>query len=223
MTRLLPLPLADTGRARAAARVNPMSNPGFETADFTGWTQSGDTGFTFVNAARPVVHSGRYDALFGPSGLGALEQDVAAAPEAALAIGFWLRNLATSTSVFHAALNGIDLLHLPDAPAFDWTANRFVATASASGRNTLTFTATHDLSYFARDSVWTVVASRQPWWWRRTIGCPGPPRATARLTPRRPDASVAARVCDGRVISADRPARCRPAVRRRGRGSRRRW
>jgi hypothetical protein len=159
MTRLLPLPLADTGRARATARVNLISNPGFETGDFTGWTQSGDTGFTFVNAARPVVHSGRYGALLGPSGLGVLEQDFAAAPDAALAIGFWLRNLATSTNVFHAALNGIDLLSLQDAPAFDWTEYRFVATGSASGRNTLTFAATHGLSYFALDSVCAVVAS----------------------------------------------------------------
>jgi hypothetical protein len=158
MTRLLPLPLADVSPAIAESRTNLIINPGFETGDFTGWTQSGDTGFTFVNAARPVVHSGGYGALLGPSDLGMLEQGFAAPPDAVLAIGFWLRNLATATSFFSASLNGAELFSLSDAPGFDYTEYRFVATGSGSGRNTLTFAARHGLSYFALDTV-SVVAS----------------------------------------------------------------
>lgn len=159
MSRLLPLPLADVSPALAAAPTNLIVNPGFETGDFTGWTQSGDTGFTFVNAARPVVHSGRYGALLGPNGTGVLEQVFAAPPDAVLALGFWLRNLASATNFFSAALNGTELLTISNETAFDYTEYRFVATGSASGCNTLTFAARHGLSYFALDAVFVVVAS----------------------------------------------------------------
>lgn len=159
MTRLLPLPLADVSPALAESRTNLIINPGFETGDFTGWTQSGDTGFTFVNAARPVVHSGGYGALLGPSDMGMLEQGFAAPPDAVLAIGFWLRNLATAANFFSASLNGTELLRCRNEAAFDFTGYRFVATGSASGRNTLTFAARHGVSYFALDAVFVVVAS----------------------------------------------------------------
>lgn len=79
MTRLLALPRADVSPCLAESRTNLIISPGFEIGDFTGWTQSGDTGFTFVNAAKPVVHSGGYGALLGPGDLGFLEQGFATA------------------------------------------------------------------------------------------------------------------------------------------------
>ncbi|WP_439578574.1 hypothetical protein [Elioraea sp.] len=160
MTRLLPLPLAVTGPALAvaAARSNLIINPGFETGDFTGWTQSGDTGFTFVNAARPAVHSGGYGALLGPSGVGFLEQSFTTAPNAVLAIGFWLKNLSISRNFFSVILNGTELFSLSNAAAFDYTEYRFVVTGSASGCNTLTFASRHGIAYFALDAVFVTAA-----------------------------------------------------------------
>jgi hypothetical protein len=44
-----------------AAQANIVTNPGFETGDFTGWTLSGDTSFTFVEGFFP--HSGSFSAF----------------------------------------------------------------------------------------------------------------------------------------------------------------
>ena len=38
-----------------AAQANIVTNPGFETGDFTGWTLSGDTSFTFVERVLPTL------------------------------------------------------------------------------------------------------------------------------------------------------------------------
>ncbi len=45
---------------------NLVANCGFETGDFTGWTQSGNLGFTGV--ASGVAFSGTYGAYLGPVG-----------------------------------------------------------------------------------------------------------------------------------------------------------
>jgi PEP-CTERM motif len=47
---------------------NVIVNCGFETGDFTGWTQGGNTGFTGVTSSAPYVNSGTYGAYLGPIG-----------------------------------------------------------------------------------------------------------------------------------------------------------
>ncbi|HVP55787.1 MAG TPA: PEP-CTERM sorting domain-containing protein [Candidatus Eisenbacteria bacterium] len=47
---------------------NLVVNCGFEAGDFTGWTQSGNTGFTGVTSIAPYVNSGTYGAYLGPVG-----------------------------------------------------------------------------------------------------------------------------------------------------------
>ena len=46
---------------------NFIVNCGFETGDFTGWTRSGNLGFTFVSGA-PYNFSGNFGAQLGPIG-----------------------------------------------------------------------------------------------------------------------------------------------------------
>lgn len=157
-TRLQPLFLANVRVGPASAPTNLIQNSGFESGDFTGWRQSGDTSFTFVNAAKPVVHSGRHAAFLGPSEQGVLEQDFAAEPNAVLAISFWLSNFAQSRNVFSMALNGTEMFCVRNAKAFGYTPYRFLATGTLCGRNTLSFAVQHCRSYFALDSVFVIAA-----------------------------------------------------------------
>ena len=63
-----------TSPAWAAASIcdsiagNVIVNCGFETGDFTGWTLTGNTGFTGVTSGSPYVNSGTYGAYLGPVG-----------------------------------------------------------------------------------------------------------------------------------------------------------
>jgi hypothetical protein len=67
-----------------ASAQNLVANPGFETGDFTGWTQGGNTGATFVTAGPFdgfLPHSGNFFAALGPVGSdGTLSQDLATTP-----------------------------------------------------------------------------------------------------------------------------------------------
>jgi hypothetical protein len=47
---------------------NLVTNCGFETGNFSGWTLSGNTGFTGVTSSAPYVNSGTYGAYLGPVG-----------------------------------------------------------------------------------------------------------------------------------------------------------
>ena len=52
--------------AGIASAQNLLDNPGFETGDFSGWTRSGNSGFTSIITS--PVNSGSYAASFGPIG-----------------------------------------------------------------------------------------------------------------------------------------------------------
>jgi hypothetical protein len=65
-------------------------NGGFETGDFTGWTQSGNTDFTFVDG---LPHSGSFAAWFGPTGsLGFLSQTLTTIPGETDELHYWLQH-----------------------------------------------------------------------------------------------------------------------------------
>ena len=75
---------------------NLVTNPGFETGDFTGWLISGNTSFTNV-AACP--HSGNYGACLGPIGSNGFlfQQIIPTTPGQAYDVSFWLENIYNST------------------------------------------------------------------------------------------------------------------------------
>src|ERR1700730_10015968 len=64
---LLAIPLFGIALCASAIPIdNIVTNGGFETGDFTGWTQSGNTGFTGVDT--DSAHSGNFGAFSGPTG-----------------------------------------------------------------------------------------------------------------------------------------------------------
>src|SRR5713226_6733032 len=71
------------------ARANLITNPGFETGDFSGWIQFGNVGFTGVDGGLP--HSGSFAAFLGPVGsLGFLSQTLATTPGIRYDLRFFL-------------------------------------------------------------------------------------------------------------------------------------
>lgn len=73
-------------------------NGGFETGDFTGWTQSGDTSWDAVMTAGVFVYSGTYGGRFGSTTGSSLEQQVPTLL-GAYDLSFWYRSLGDVNEV----------------------------------------------------------------------------------------------------------------------------
>src|SRR5258708_34860523 len=62
------------------AKANLITNPGFETGNFTGWTQSGDTSFTGVAGVFIIApHSCSFQSVLGNERPGFLSHMIALA------------------------------------------------------------------------------------------------------------------------------------------------
>jgi PEP-CTERM motif len=135
---------------------NLLVNCGFETGDFTGWTQSGNTGFTGVSTGI-YAYSGNYGAFLGPEGSdGYLSQNVGAPGVTVYFVSFWLEQLNSGgPNDFTVYWNGVDVgPDLFDANAFGFTQIAGVLPGnSCVGCNTITFAFRNDTSYWGLDSV----------------------------------------------------------------------
>jgi hypothetical protein len=138
--------------------VADVTNGGFETGDFTGWTQAGNEGFTGVDSATP--HSGTFGAFFGPIGsTGSITQTLATTAGQNYTISFWLANeggvVETDQNSFQALFGGNILMTLTNAPASEYTLYTLAGTASGASTD-LTFEFRNDLSFWDLDDVQAV-------------------------------------------------------------------
>jgi protein with PEP-CTERM/exosortase system signal len=130
------------------AKANLIVNGGFETGDFDGWTQTDNTGFTFVNGER---HSGKFAAWFGAGSLGGILQSFATTTGATYRFDFWLRNTG-SPSQAQVFWNGLEILALSDPGDFGYKHYQF--TEKAIGASTeIKFLFENTPSWYRLDDV----------------------------------------------------------------------
>jgi hypothetical protein len=150
--RLTIVPLALVLSAATLSAGNLVINGGFETGDFSGWTQGGNLSGTFVSTNN--VHSGTYAGWFGAVGSdGYLSQILTTSAGASYTLDFWLTNLGAPTNDFSVSWDGgTALLSLVNADPFGYTEYTFSGLVG-TGADTLSFAIRQDPSYYALDDV----------------------------------------------------------------------
>lgn len=130
-----------------------VTNGGFETGDFSGWTELGNTGFVGVNTLLP--HSGTYSAYMGNIGTNGylLQQLLTTQAGHSYDLSFWLKNDfgVPPTAIFNAYWNGA-LVFASTGGAFDWTNFSSVHVALFPGTQ-LAFEFRNDPSFWHLDDV----------------------------------------------------------------------
>jgi hypothetical protein len=129
----------------ATARGEAITNGGFETGNFSAWTQGGDPSFTIVvtfgaYGDLPGPHSGADWAALGPDQAdGTLSQTVSVIAGTTYDFSFWLVNDGSTPidNHFYAAFDGATVLSLTNLPAQGWTQYSFLVTPSANTANVL--------------------------------------------------------------------------------------
>jgi hypothetical protein len=148
-----------------------VQNGGFEPGNFSGWTQSGNTGYSSVLANSAYVHSGSEGAQLGPSGsLGYLSQTMPVIPGQLYLLSFWLDNpKAGNPNELLVSWDGRTLFDQTNLPALGWTNLQFFATASGTSA-ALSFGFRNDPAYFGFDDVSVLPVIRPTLQWVSSLG-----------------------------------------------------
>jgi hypothetical protein len=147
------LSVGAVGTAASAGMPNLVNNPDFETGDFSGWTQAGNTEFDVVDNSDP--HGGSYAATLGPVGfLGSLSQSLPTTPGQTYTLSFWLAHPYddSTPNEFRVSIDGNTLSDGTNLGNFDYTQYSFNYTATNT-QTTLRFDYQEDPAYFYLDDV----------------------------------------------------------------------
>jgi FecR protein len=134
-----------------------LVNGGFETGNFSGWTQSGNPGFTSVTSSPSFVRSGTFAAFLGPIGSdGFLSQTLETIPGKPYIVSFSLRSDGGLPNDFNASWAGTSFFSQTNIPGGEYLTYTF--TEVAPGASTvLQFGFRNDPGFLGLDDV-SVVA-----------------------------------------------------------------
>ena len=142
------------------ARANLITNPGFETGDFSGWIQFGNVGFTGVDGGLP--HSGSFSAFLGPVGsLGFLSQTLATTPGQGYDLRYFLQSDGGTPNQFQVSWNGSVISNQSNLAAFGYTEFDFLNLLATSPTTPLVFGFRNDPGFLHLDDV-AVNATPEP-------------------------------------------------------------
>ena len=138
-----------------------VTNGGFETGTFDGWTQFGNTAFTDPNG---TPNTGRFGADFGPTtytgGSGGIQQTIATCAGCTYTLDFFMANGGGTPSSVNVSFGGLTLFSATDEDGYRYT--EFTFTGLVVGNNaTLMFDFLHDPDYYYLDDV-TVTLTETP-------------------------------------------------------------
>jgi hypothetical protein len=134
-----------------ASAAELVTNGGFETGDFTGWTQFGATDNTGVSTSD--VHSGDFAAYFGAvRNTGGITQTLNTVIGQTYTISMWAQGDAGAPNFGSVMFGGQTLVTTTDNPGFPYQLLTYTAVAT-SALTDLTYTFRHDPAYFYVDDV----------------------------------------------------------------------
>jgi hypothetical protein len=135
---------------------NLVTNPGFETGDFTGYTSSGPVGID------TAAHTGNFSAEFnGINTFGDLSQSIATTAGKTYNISFFLMNNGGPNNEFKASFAGFQGVDVVNANGFAFTQFNFTAVATGP-TSLLQFDAFQNPSRFRLDDISVTVAPAVP-------------------------------------------------------------
>lgn len=156
--------------AGAASAQNIVINGGFETGDFTGWTNVGSGNFVNSSAScnagfNNCVHSGNFGVSFGAVGSEApLGQTLATTPGATYTVSFWLNSIGRIPDSVSLTWDGQVIFSQSDIPADGWVQHSFTEVASGSSTD-LTFGLRQDPSWSGLDDISVTQVVPEPATW----------------------------------------------------------
>jgi hypothetical protein len=148
-------------RAFATPITNIITNGGFETGDFTGWTQGGNTGDTGVNSDS---HTGNFAAYMGPGkSAGTLTQNLSTVVGASYELSFFmfgeqpeterLNQVRSLSAISFQVFWGGVMIFDNSTPPSDWTQFQFLNLVATGSTTELKFVFRNDPSFFHLDDV----------------------------------------------------------------------
>jgi hypothetical protein len=135
-------------------------NGGFETGDFTGWTQFGSLAAHFVGTGG-FQHSGTYGAVFGVGPTGGIFQNLSTTAGSTYDLTFWLENPRPGSNSFEVQWGGVTIPGsiLVDSSDFPYTQFTFTGLPATAASTELRFVFGNDASSWFIDDISVKAAS----------------------------------------------------------------